>query len=493
MSTTPTHTKPEDEELGRKRQELASLESELADRELYIATLRAELAAFERRYLRIVGTRYAELDEINAQIAERISQRSEGDQLAESVARQARAHANESRATVEADASEPIRSLPSQELKSLYRQVAKTVHPDLSFDSEDRKLRQRLMAEANRAYEMGDVERLKRILEEYDSCPEAVQGEGVGADLVRVIRKITQVTRRLAQIKQELSRSGNSDVAKLKVKADEYEKLGRDLLAEMAEQVDKQIINVSQVSDDMDKKAAATAGNYLVPASDAEIARRSDSLVARGLRDLEAAEQDTQNRPEIFEQLDPELFERLDKIYLSYGRGTAESELSGFWKAGDTFTRFVGDLEPDGDDMGGFYELDSFLVGNDDLDFWNEIGDSAALTQEKLRDGIRKYLPKLLGRQTPGEHARAVSPPSSRIFVGADLFSSSRHNIALGLAIWSYPEGADVEIDGSLVGNTESSLAVAIAPGEHSVVLRKAGYETWSRKLKVRVPEGWSR
>jgi septal ring factor EnvC (AmiA/AmiB activator) len=44
MSTTPTYTKPEDEELGRKRKELASLESELADRELHIATLRAEQA-----------------------------------------------------------------------------------------------------------------------------------------------------------------------------------------------------------------------------------------------------------------------------------------------------------------------------------------------------------------------------------------------------------------------------------------------------------------
>jgi len=246
MSTTPTYTKPEDEELGRKRQELASLQSELADRELYIATLRAELAAFERRYLRIVGARYAELDEINAQIAERISQRCERDQQAQSVARQARAQANESRATVEADASEPITALPSQELKSLYRQVAKTVHPDLSFDAVDRRLRQRLMAEANRAYEMGDVDRLKRILEEYDSCPEAVRGEGVGAELVRVIRKITQVRRRLTEIEDELKQLVGSELAKLKTKAEEYEKLGRNLLAEMAEQVDRQIVTARQ-------------------------------------------------------------------------------------------------------------------------------------------------------------------------------------------------------------------------------------------------------
>jgi hypothetical protein len=44
--------KPEDEELAKKHQELVQLESELADGELQVATLRAELAEFERLYLR---------------------------------------------------------------------------------------------------------------------------------------------------------------------------------------------------------------------------------------------------------------------------------------------------------------------------------------------------------------------------------------------------------------------------------------------------------
>jgi hypothetical protein len=244
---THTSTRPEDEELERKRQELARLESVLADRELHVATLRAELAAFEQRYLRIVGTRYAELDEINAQMAERLSQIRAGDEKAQHAARQARVQANESRSTVDASTSdEPLRSLPSQELKTLYRQVAKRVHPDLSSDPLDRKLRQRLMAEANRAYEMGDVARLKRILEEYDSCPESVQGEGVGAELVRVIRKITQVKRRLAEIEQEIQQLVDSELAKLRVKAEEYENRGRDLLAEVADQINRQIADARQ-------------------------------------------------------------------------------------------------------------------------------------------------------------------------------------------------------------------------------------------------------
>ena len=61
---------PEEQELARKREEQATIETELADRELRSANLRAELGAFERQYLHYVGSRYAELDELKAAIAE---------------------------------------------------------------------------------------------------------------------------------------------------------------------------------------------------------------------------------------------------------------------------------------------------------------------------------------------------------------------------------------------------------------------------------------
>lgn len=246
-TSVPSRVRPEDEELAKKRNELAELESELADRELYCATLRAELASFERQYLKIVGTRYAELDEIKAQIAEQLSRQQAGNRQRREAAQQARKEADDSRFAANAVASEdPERTPPSKELKSLYREVAKRVHPDLSTDTEDRKTRQRLMAEANRAYEMGDLARLQQILEEYDTCPEAVQGEGVGAELIRVIRKITQVKRRLREIELEAEQLVGSELGKLKVKAEQYGTQSRDLLAEMAEQIDRQILAARQ-------------------------------------------------------------------------------------------------------------------------------------------------------------------------------------------------------------------------------------------------------
>ena len=61
---------PEERELENKRAQLTILEAELAQHELDLTTLKAELTIFETRYLCEVGVLYAELDEIEAQIAE---------------------------------------------------------------------------------------------------------------------------------------------------------------------------------------------------------------------------------------------------------------------------------------------------------------------------------------------------------------------------------------------------------------------------------------
>jgi len=51
------------------------------------------------------------------------------------------------------------------------------------------------------------------------------------------------------------------------------------------------------------------------------------------------------------------------------------------------------------------------------------------------------------------------------------------------LSISSTPDGADIEVDGSFVGNAPSE--VQLIEGEHTVALKKAGFKDWVRKLKV--------
>jgi len=51
------------------------------------------------------------------------------------------------------------------------------------------------------------------------------------------------------------------------------------------------------------------------------------------------------------------------------------------------------------------------------------------------------------------------------------------------LKIMSTPPGAEIELDGSFVGDTPSTLLAA--PGDHSVKVSKSGFEPWERKIKT--------
>ena len=203
---------PEQEELEKKKAELAVLETELAEKELNLVTFQAELSSFENEYMRVIGIRYTELDRIEAQIEEYI-------------------------AFLESDRD----FKPSLELKKLYREVAKKIHPDLATDDEERQRRQELMAEANIAYENGNLEKLKSILQDWENSPESIKGQGISFELIRIIRQIAQSRDRLKSIQLEITTLEQTELFQLKTKIIEAEKVGQDLLADMANELDKQI------------------------------------------------------------------------------------------------------------------------------------------------------------------------------------------------------------------------------------------------------------
>lgn len=233
---------PEEEELAAKQEELARLEAKLADQELLLASLKAELAAFEGLYLRRVGVLYAEFDEWNARFAE-LRARQAGTPEARAAAAEARTQAEEAYSAAHGEAAKVQPFTPSPELRKLYREAAKRVHPDTATDEADRARRECLMKEVNAAYAAGDEDELRRILASLDASPDAVQGSGIGADLIRVLRQLKQIRDRITAIELEIVNLSETDLAKLKAKADLAATEGRDLLEEMATSV-KARVNV---------------------------------------------------------------------------------------------------------------------------------------------------------------------------------------------------------------------------------------------------------
>jgi hypothetical protein len=236
---------PEEEELHRKREELASIRGTLAERELELADLRTRLKSFEGRYLRQVGVLYAELDDWDAKVAE-LEASLKPSEAAQQQADQARNRAHDTHEATHGEASKAPDLQPSADLKSLFREVAKRIHPDFAKDDADQQLRTRLMAQANEAYSRGDAEALQRILDEFGNSPESVQGEGTGAELVRIIRQIHQAKKNIAAIEQELANLRASEIAQLKHDAEAAQQKGRDLLAELATNVRKRIADVKK-------------------------------------------------------------------------------------------------------------------------------------------------------------------------------------------------------------------------------------------------------
>ena len=249
MPTQPARIlTPEEEELERKRAQLAALELELSERELDLATLNAGLAAFERRDFEAVGGKYAELDQVEAEIAEALAAQNPRDQAAQKRAEEARAQAEDSRKTVEEREEWSVRGRGDQpeSLRECYRQAAKLLHPDLTLDPKQKEIRQRLMAEVNRAYAEGDEERIRQILRDWQASPDSVEGDGFGAELVRVIRKIAQVQARLQAIATKMDQLRASELSQLKTRIEEADASGRDLLAELVARLDRQIAEASE-------------------------------------------------------------------------------------------------------------------------------------------------------------------------------------------------------------------------------------------------------
>ena len=234
---------PEEEELARKTEDLEILLGQVAQNELNLATMQGELRAFEQKYLRTVGIRIVELDEIEAEIEDFRAERKPRNQAARIRAKHARDRAEQSsEAHASAiDSAQPERFEPSPQLKRAFRDLARMIHPDLAIREEEIQHRTQLMAEANKAYQTGDLPRLQGIYHSWRSAPETVDGEGTALDLVRVIRRIAQAEERLGATEQEMRILGESDLCRLRLEVEDAESLGYDLLDDMAAELDARL------------------------------------------------------------------------------------------------------------------------------------------------------------------------------------------------------------------------------------------------------------
>jgi hypothetical protein len=207
-----------------------ALEAEVCRREIDVRALKLELQHLQRDYLGRLGGLYAELSDLEAAVAEA--------EVRAGLRPAAADEENEDATGSEVPPSSQRRhAQPSDELKKMFRDVAKSIHPDLALDEPARCRRHSLMAEANRAYADRDADRLRLILQTWERSPEAIEDDEPDAVRRRAVRRVAELEDRLAALNAEWAELRRSAIYQLKSKIERTRAEGWDLFAEMVLQV----------------------------------------------------------------------------------------------------------------------------------------------------------------------------------------------------------------------------------------------------------------
>jgi hypothetical protein len=123
------------------------------------------------------------------------------------------------------------------DIKALYRKLARRFHPDLSRNAADRSVSNQQMAEINQAYAEGDVKKLMRLAGvtlpygvELPSVEEVARQKGP-------ISEPERAERRLKAIHQQIDNMGRLPIVKLSLDVKLAQRQGRNLLREMASEL----------------------------------------------------------------------------------------------------------------------------------------------------------------------------------------------------------------------------------------------------------------
>ena len=255
METSYRLKRPEEIELENKEAELYRLKEIHRASVENLAILKIELRNFERVYHQIIGLRIAELDSLEAQICGTVDECCDMDDEIHATSGgewSGHLHATD---LMEKDCDSPD-TIAQKNLKSLYRDVAKAIHPDLANSDSDRARREKLMSCANRAYTEENRDALLSILKEWEQSQETTRGMNIGDELIHVIRSISRERLRIQEIEEQIEALKSTDTYIFKRRVDDATVNGIDLLAEMAATIDLNIANAH-------KRLAAMRGEPL--------------------------------------------------------------------------------------------------------------------------------------------------------------------------------------------------------------------------------------
>ncbi len=226
------------------RRELVEAEAELADR-------RSDIEAFEFEYEATVGVLLMQLERIETELndyLDRIKQRRNEKTFGtafSSVEDQYRKTWRSSAPTMQQPKKKAVVSENTEaQIKKLYRQLARRYHPDLASDDAERAYRTEMMTAVNDAYTARSLAELMALSKELEAHQQVgLSGpEETAVDMIKALEEeLARCQRRLKQIDLEMQSLYTHPLVELSTEVKFGKQNGRDILAEMAEEVERQI------------------------------------------------------------------------------------------------------------------------------------------------------------------------------------------------------------------------------------------------------------
>src|SRR4051794_30469460 len=197
--------------------EAARLRDRLAEIEVEQATLEAELAAFDADYMREVMTVMLDVQELEARILALLATRSGAAGDAEA-ARSARERVRETTAHIRAVPAAPGPP-PTGDIKRLFREAAKHMHPDVAAGEAARGHAEAFMKRLNHAYKAGDAEGIADLMRQWQASPFGARAragrEDPAARSARAARAVGALEEAVARAQARLDELRGSDLAQL--------------------------------------------------------------------------------------------------------------------------------------------------------------------------------------------------------------------------------------------------------------------------------------
>ena len=201
---------PEEIELGKYEEQVAQAEGQMLELEAELADMLRSIKWFKDQMTATIAPLILKIHILDVEVAAARGNKAGLDKALQALRELLGDYSGAPTTPPDSDADWQEKPA-DDELKSMFRDAAKKIHPDLADDEQDRELRTRLMAELNEAYAKGDKDAIRNIVDQYNASEVAVKGEGVGYDLMRMIRRLYQIRNHITELESMKASLEQSD------------------------------------------------------------------------------------------------------------------------------------------------------------------------------------------------------------------------------------------------------------------------------------------